>query len=142
MQCVGVFVPSELLVAGEEVQVYGPDANGDVDLSAGIGGGRVRPVRLRDGEHHVPGQAYNGPSDLGTMCEETRGAWVFTEELPTGLHEFAARAIDRETGEGAGDPTETVKMYLNTSPRPALLVQPVEELVGGKLRFNFGELEE
>jgi len=142
MQRVGIWVPSELVVAGEVVQVYGPDGVGGVDLSAGVAGGRVVPVPMYDGEHHAPGQPQNGPCQLGTFGRETRSVLVLSDELATGLHTFAARAFDRETGEAAADPTETVEVYVNTAPRGARAVQAVEDLVGGRLRFNFGKLEE
>lgn len=142
MQRVGVWIPSELLVAGEEVQLYGPDSDGVVDLVAGAAGGRALPVPTRDGEHHAPGRSYDGPWHLGTFGHETRMLLVFSRELPTGLHEFAARAFDRETGEPAADPTETFEVFINTAPRAARAVRAVEELVSGRLRFNYGQLEE
>ena len=139
MQQVGVWVPSHELVAREGVQVYGPDAGGDLDLVAGEPTGRIVPIRLRDGEHHNPGHSYNGPADLGPAGEETLSVLVMSRELVTGLHKFAARPFDRQTGEPASNPANEYEIFINTAPQDVRAVRCVEEMQGGRLRFKYGK---
>lgn len=137
MRRVRVWIPSARLDAGERVQVLGPDETGTLDAAAGEPGGRLAPAPMGDGEHWAADGQALGPAQAGELGRERRFAAVTSRPLATGLHEFAMRSYDRQTGAAAGTTGGTVSVYVNTAPQRVRGLRPSGTLVSGRYRFTF-----
>jgi hypothetical protein len=138
MQAVQVFIPSELVVSGEAVLVYGPDADGVLDTTQVMQGGRVVPIAQ---ERAAPGLQATAFSGAATRGREEPMQRVLSKPLGPGVHEFAFQTASAETDTIAAGISPTAKVYLETAPPEVAGITPEEALVGGKLRFAFARRE-
>lgn len=132
MQRVDIHIPAELLARGEAVDVFGPDAAGDLDTSVAIG--RVTPIR---GERSAAGLASNAPSGAAIRGREEAMGFVRSKPLGSGVHEFAFGTRNGETGEATVGTSPAASVFLETGPAEAVNLTSEESLSGGKLRFLF-----
>lgn len=137
MRRVRVWIPSDRLDAGERVQVLGPDDSGALDTSSGEPAARLSPVPMGDGEHWASDGQALGPTQAGELGRERRFAVASSRPLATGMHEFALRAYDRQTGAAAATTGGAVSAFLNTAPERVRGLRPSGALVSGRYRFVF-----
>ena len=140
MQRIAIWIPTDQLRPGEGALVLGPaSADGTLDSAAGEPGGRriVRPER----DNQLPGWREINPAGQTTAGRGKPGARVLSRPLGPGVHQFAVRAVDLQTG-ALGAVSDVVEVYVNTDPRPARGVRSDAALSGGVLRFTFGVEED
>lgn len=121
---VDIYVPTEETPAGAVVELYGPDAAGNVDLTAAAALGTALK----------PAAGYEG-FDAEQLRLRLRG-------LIFGLKKFAARIRDRDTHATAGGSPVEGELFVNAAPTPPNEMAAIEQVISGKHRFTFagGEL--
>ena len=114
------------------VQLYGPDAAGDIDFAAPVAGGRAM---VRRG---AVGRGVNGPAGIGPAGVETRWLALRSQPLVFGVKEFGVKRFRARQNGGVSESTPgTVTHFVNSSPTDSRDMEFANTMPAGQLRFTF-----